>query len=62
MNGATEDSRALREEVAGKDTTVELDMGGGVSWTINGQDVPEGVSLSDLDLGVNMDTSGSPRM
>ena len=58
MNGATEVPGQVLEEVAGKDTTVELDMGGGVSWTINGQDVPEGVSLSDLDLGVNMDTSG----
>ena len=58
MNGATEVPGAVLEEVAGKDTSVELDMGGGVSWTINGQDVPEGVSLSDLDLGVSMDTSG----
>ena len=58
MNGETEIPRAVLEEVAGKDVTVELDMGGGVSWIINGQDVPESASLSDLNLGVSMDTNG----
>ena len=48
------------EEVAGKNVTVEIDLGGGVSWTVNGQDVPEGVTLSDLDLSVSMDTTGIP--
>ena len=58
MNGATEVPREVLEEVAGKSVTVEVDLGGGVSWTINGQDVPEDVRLADLDLGVRMDTSG----
>ena len=58
MNGETEIPREVLEEVAGKDVTVELDMGGGVSWIINGQDVPESASLSDLNLGVSMDTNG----
>lgn len=38
--------------------TVEIDLGGGVSWSVNGTDVPEGVSLADLDLGVSLGTSG----
>ena len=58
MNGETEVPAEIFEEIAGKDITVELDMGGGVTWTVDGRDVPEGVDLSDLDLGVDMDTSG----
>ena len=60
MGDETEVPSEIFEEVAGKDVDVEIDLGGGVSWTVNGQDVPEGVSLSDLDLGVSMDTKGIP--
>ena len=60
MGDETEVPGEIFEEVAGKDVDVEIDLGGGVSWTVNGQDVPEGVSLSDLDLGVSMDTKGIP--
>ena len=58
MNGETEVPAEIFEEIAGKDITVELDMGGGVTWTVDGRDVPEDTDLSDLDLGVDMDTSG----
>ena len=58
MNGETEVPGEIFEEVAGKDVTVEFDMGGGVSWTVNGQDVPTGTDFTDLDLGVDMGTSG----
>ena len=58
MNGTTEVPGQLLEEMAGKDMTVELDMDGGVTWTVEGQYVPADVSLSDLDLGVSMDTDG----
>ena len=58
MNGETEVPAEIFEEIAGKDITVELDMGGGVTWTVDGRDVPEDADLSDLDLGVDMDTSG----
>ena len=60
MGDETEVPGEIFEEVAGKDVTVEIDLGGGVSWTVNGQDVPEGVRLSGLNLGVRMDTSGIP--
>ena len=57
MNGETEVPGEIFEEVAGKDVTVEIDMGD-VTWTVNGQDVPTGTDFTDLDLGVDMDTSG----
>ena len=37
---------------------MELDLGGGITWTVNGQDVPTDTSLSDLDLGVDLGTNG----
>ena len=58
MNGETEVPAEMFEEVAGKDVTVELDLGGGITWTVNGQDVPTDTSLSDLDLGVDLGTNG----
>ena len=57
MNGETEVPAEIFEEVAGKDVTVEIDMGD-VTWTVNGQDVPTNTTFTDLDLGVDMDTSG----
>lgn len=58
MNGTTEVPTEIFEEVAGKDVTVEFDLGGGISWTVNGQDVPTGTSFQSLNLGVDMGTSG----
>ena len=58
MNGTTEVPAEIFEEVAGKDVTVEFDLGGGISWTVNGQDVPTGASFQSLNLGVDMGTSG----
>ena len=60
MNGTTDVPAAVFETVAGKDVDVTFELEGGVSWTVNGQDIPEGVSLSDLDLGVEMDSDGIP--
>ena len=60
MGDETRVPAGVFEEIAGKDVTVEFELEDGVSWTVNGQDVPEGVSLSSLDLGVSMDTKGIP--
>ena len=60
MNGTTEVPAEVFEAVAGKDVTLELDMGGGVKWEINGQDIPADADLTDLDLGVTMNTSDIP--
>ena len=60
MNGTTDVPAAVFETVAGKDVDVTFELEGGVSWTVNGQDIPEGVSLSDLDLGVTLNSDGIP--
>lgn len=58
MGDETEVPGEIFEEVAGKDVTVEFEMGNGVTWTVNGQDVPTGTTFTDLDLGVDLGTSG----
>lgn len=60
MNGTTEVPAEVFEAVAGKDVTLELDMGGGVKWEINGQDIPTDLDITDLDLGVSLNTSDIP--
>ena len=60
MGDETEVPGEIFEEVAGKDVTVEFELEDGVSWTVNGQDTPTDTGLSDLDLGVSMDSRGIP--
>lgn len=48
------------ETLAGQDITLEISLSNGVTWTVNGQDIPENAKLSDLDLGVTLDTSTIP--
>lgn len=60
MNGTTDVPAEVFEAVAGKDVTLELDMGGGVKWEINGQDIPTDLDITDLDLGVSLNTSDIP--
>lgn len=60
MNGTTEVPAEVFEAVAGKDVTLELDMGGGVKWEINGKDIPADTDFTDLDLGVKLNTSDIP--
>ena len=58
MKGETKLPASVTKEIAGKDVTVELDMGGGMVWSFNGLDVPKGgVSL---DLGVKTGTKAIP--
>ena len=58
MNGTTEVPAEIFEEAAGKDVTVEFELEDDISWTVNGQDIPTGTDFSDLDLGVDLGTSG----
>ena len=60
MNGATEVPKEIFESVAGKSVEVSFDLEGGLSWTVNGADIPTDADLSDLDLGVTMDSDGIP--
>ena len=46
------------EALAGRDVTLEISVPGGVSWTVNGQDIPKTANLTDLNLGVDLGTSG----
>ena len=60
MNGETEVPADIFETLAGKDVTIEFDLGDGVTWEVKGTDIPEGTTFRDLDLGVSMNTSGIP--
>ena len=48
------------EELMGKDITLVVNLSGSVSWTVNGQDIPENATLTDIDLSVSMNTSTIP--
>ena len=48
------------EELQGKDITLKVNLSGGVSWTVNGKDIPENATLTDIVLGVSMNTSTIP--
>ncbi len=58
MNGATVVPKEVSREIAGKDVTVIFDMGGSVSWTVNGQDIPQ--RIADLDLGIKTNSDTIP--
>ena len=48
------------EELSGRDVTLEISLPGGITWTVNGQDIPENAVLTDLDMGVRMDAGSVP--
>ena len=58
--GQTKLDKEVFEELAGRDVTLEISVPGGVTWTVNGQDIPKNAKLSDLDLGVTLDASTIP--
>lgn len=58
--GSTKLGKEVFEELAGRDVTLEISLSNGVTWTVNGQDIPENAKLSDLDLGVTLDASTIP--
>lgn len=60
MNGETEVPADIFEDVAGKDVDLVFDMGDGLSWSVNGQDIPTDADLTDLDLGVDLGTDSIP--
>ena len=58
--GSTKLDKEVFEELAGRDVTLEISVPGGITWTVNGQDIPENATLTDLNLGVSMNTSTIP--
>ena len=51
MNGTTEVPGSLFDLIRGEDVTLVFDMGNGITWSVNGQDVTAG-GVRDIDFGV----------
>lgn len=58
--GQTKLDKEVFEELAGRDVTLEISLPGGVTWTVNGEDIPQTADLTDLDMGVSLNTSDIP--
>lgn len=59
MNGATTIPANVLATLRGNNLKLVLDMGDGITWTINGMDVSE-EQLFDIDLGVTRNTNTIP--
>ena len=59
-HGSTKLDKEVFETLAGQDITLEIALEGGVTWSVNGADIPTDANLSDLDLGVEMNSDGIP--
>jgi len=56
MNGSVAAPGSVMESVKGKDVDVVLDMGNGMSWSVNGQRVTAD-QVSDIDFSVEVGTN-----
>ena len=59
MNGATSVPGAVFDDIKGKDITITLDLGNGVSWTIYGKDITAD-KVSDINFEVKVGTEEKP--
>ena len=59
-SGDTTLDKEVFETLAGKDVTLVVDLGDGVSWTVNGSDISEDADFTDIDMGVTMNSDGIP--
>ena len=59
-SGSTKLDKDVFETLAGRDVTLVVDLGDGVSWTVKGSDIPEDADFTDLDMGVTMNSDGIP--
>ncbi len=59
-HGSTKLDKEVFETLAGQDITLDIDLGDGMSWTVNGSDIPENADFVDIDLGVTMNSDGIP--
>lgn len=57
MNGTTELPKNIAADIAGKDVDLVLNMGGGISWTINGLSVTD---PKTVDMSVSANTQNIP--
>ena len=59
-SGSTKLDKEVFETLAGRDVTLVVDLGDGLSWTVNGSDIPEDADFTDIDMGVTMNSDGIP--
>ena len=59
MGDETKVPAEIFESLAGKDVEISFDLGD-IQWSASGADIPTDTDFTDLDLGVNLDTSGIP--
>ena len=59
-SGSTKLDKEVFETLAGRDVTLVIDLGDGVSWTVKGSDIPENADFIDIDMGVTMNSDGIP--
>ena len=59
-HGSTKLDKDVFETLAGQDITLVIDLGDGLSWTVNGSDIPEDADFTDIDLNVTMGSDGIP--
>ena len=59
MNGATVVPENVFDTLRGRDVTVVFDIGGGITWSVNGKDITSD-KTSDIDLSVKTDTDNIP--
>ena len=60
MNGSTELPKDVILQIKGKDIMLQLDMGAGILWTIDGKTVT-GESFKDISMEVILDTDNIPK-
>ncbi len=60
MNGSLVVPGEVLSIIRGKDVTLVLDMGDGITWSINGQSITDS-SLDDVDFDVTLDTNAIPK-
>lgn len=59
MNGTTVVPKDVIDSIKGKDTTLVLDMGNGLSWKIFGKDITDAAGDIDFDVTVGADAGKS---
>ena len=58
--GQTTLDKEVFEELSGRDVTLKVNLPGGITWTVNGKDIPADAALTDIDMGVSLNTSDIP--
>ena len=60
MNGAVSVPGSVFEGIRGKNVTISLDMGSGITWSLNGKDITA-ENISDTDFSVKADAGAIPQ-